>query len=121
MAIFDIEKDELMRLSEVLLEEFIARLAEAEVAIQQIAQLQQRGFAPRTVGADHGYCSHKFIAGLRGQGVVPHPASMTNRHLLGVRVRSQAYQLSQKCDRRVWHFQLCIPPSQRGFDTAPPA
>lgn len=32
MAIFDIEKDELLRLSETQLEEFIARLAEAEVA-----------------------------------------------------------------------------------------
>jgi transposase len=75
--------------------------SEAEVAIQQIAQLRQRGFIPRTVGADRGYCSHKFIAGLRGQGVVPHPAAMTNRRLLGVRVRSQAYQLSQKCRRKI--------------------
>ena len=32
MAIFDIEKEELLRLSDVLLEEFIARLAEAEIA-----------------------------------------------------------------------------------------
>lgn len=32
MAIFDIEKDELLRLSDTQLEEFIARLAEAEVA-----------------------------------------------------------------------------------------
>ena len=34
MAIFDIEKDDLLRLSDVLLEELIARLAEAEVAAQ---------------------------------------------------------------------------------------
>lgn len=33
MAIFDIEKDELLRLSDVQLEELIARLAEAEVAL----------------------------------------------------------------------------------------
>ncbi|HAU4873834.1 TPA: hypothetical protein F3L11_02370 [Aeromonas hydrophila] len=32
MAIFDIEKDELLRLSDILLEELIARLAEAEIA-----------------------------------------------------------------------------------------
>jgi transposase len=75
--------------------------SEAEVAIQQIAQLKKRGFAPRTVGADRGYCSHKFITGLRDQGVVPHPASMTNRRLLGVRVHSQAYELSQKCRRKI--------------------
>lgn len=34
MAIFDIEKDELLRLSDTLLEELIARLAEAEIAAQ---------------------------------------------------------------------------------------
>lgn len=34
MAIFDIEKDELLRLSDTQLEELIARLAEAEVAMQ---------------------------------------------------------------------------------------
>lgn len=33
MAIFDIEKDELLRLSDIQLEELIARLAEAEVAM----------------------------------------------------------------------------------------
>lgn len=33
MAIFDIEKDELLRLSDTQLEELIARLAEAEVAM----------------------------------------------------------------------------------------
>lgn len=33
LAIFDIEKDDLLRLSDVLLEELIARLAEAEVAV----------------------------------------------------------------------------------------
>ncbi len=32
MAIFDIEKDELLRLSDAQLEELIARLAEAEIA-----------------------------------------------------------------------------------------
>ncbi|GCQ05822.1 hypothetical protein BvCmsHHP019_03608 [Escherichia coli] len=33
MAIFDIEKDELLRLSDIQLEELIARLTEAEVAM----------------------------------------------------------------------------------------
>ncbi|MGL6470995.1 hypothetical protein ACSZNS_07135 [Aeromonas caviae] len=32
MAIFDIEKDELLRFSDTQLEELIARLAEAEIA-----------------------------------------------------------------------------------------
>lgn len=75
--------------------------SDAEVAVQQIAELQQRGFKPGTVGADRGYCSHNFIEGLRAHGVVPHPARQGERRLLGVRVRSQAHQLSQKCRRKI--------------------
>jgi transposase len=75
--------------------------SDAEVAVRQIAELQQRGITPRTVGADRGYCSRNFIEGLRGHGVVPHPAPMKDRRLLGVRVRSKAHQLSQKCRRKI--------------------
>ena len=41
MAIFDIEKDDLLRLSDERLEELIARLAEAEVAAH--------GYSPASV------------------------------------------------------------------------
>jgi transposase len=75
--------------------------SDAEVAVQQIAELQQRDLTPRTVGADRGYCSRNFIEGLRGHGVVPHPAPMKDRRLLGVKVRSKAHQLSQKCRRKI--------------------
>jgi hypothetical protein len=75
--------------------------SEADVAVKQIAELQQRGIMPRTVGADRGYCSRNFIEGLRGHGVVPHPAPMKDRRLLGVKVRSKAHQLSQKCRRKI--------------------
>lgn len=74
---------------------------EADVAVKQIAELQQRGITPRTVGADRGYCSRPFIEGLRGHGVVPHPAPLKDRRLLGVKVRSKAHQLSQKCRRKI--------------------
>jgi transposase len=74
---------------------------EADVAVAQIAKLQQRGLHPDTVGADRGYCSRPFIEGLRGHGVVPHPAPMARRQLLGVKVRSRAHQLSQKCRRKI--------------------
>ena len=74
---------------------------EAEVAVRQIGELQQRGFIPRSVGADRGYCSRGFIEGLRDRGVVPHPAALADRRLLGVRVRSRAHQLSQKCRRKI--------------------
>ena len=75
--------------------------SEAAVAVQQIAELQQRGIKPRTVGADRGYCSRPFIEGLREHGVVPHPAPMTDRRLLAVQVRSNAHHLSQKCRRKI--------------------
>lgn len=85
----------------VLFEVKPAAGSDAEVAVRQIAELQQRGITPHTVGADRGYCSRNFIEGLRGHGVVPHPAPMKERRLLGVRVRSKAHQLSQKCRRKI--------------------
>jgi transposase len=75
--------------------------SDAEVAVQQIAELQQRDMTPATVGADRAYCSRNFIEGLRARGVVPHPAPMKDRRLLGVKVRSKAHQLSQKCRRKI--------------------
>lgn len=85
----------------VLFEVKPAAGSDAEVAVQQIAELQQRDFTPRTVGADRGYCSRNFIEGLRDHGVVPHPAPMKDRRLLGVKVCSKAHQLSQKCRRKI--------------------
>ena len=85
----------------VLFEVKSARGSDAEIAVQQIGKLQQRGITPRTVGADRGYCSRNFIEGLRGRGVVPHPAPMKDRRLLGVKVGSKAHQLSQKCRRKI--------------------
>ena len=85
----------------VLFEVKPANGSDATVAVQQIEELQQRGFTPGTVGADRGYCSHNFIEGLRAHGVVPHPARQAERRMLGVKVRSQAHQLSQKCRRKI--------------------
>jgi len=85
----------------VLFEVKPAAGSDAEVAVQQIAELQQRGLTPHTVGADRGYCSRNFIEGLRGHGVVPHPAPMKERRMLGVKVCSKAHRLSQKCRRKI--------------------
>jgi transposase len=75
--------------------------SEAEGAMRQLTGLKRRGWKPQTVGADRGYCSQKFIRGLRQRGVVPHPAALANRQMLGIKVRSGAYQLSQKCRRKI--------------------
>jgi transposase len=74
---------------------------EAAVAVEQVKELQERGFDPRSLGADRGYNSRGFIEGVRDLGVTPHPAACDQRRTLGVRVRSQAYALSQRSRRRI--------------------
>ena len=74
---------------------------ESAVAVHQVKELQERGFDPRTLGADAGYCTRSFIEGVRNRDVVPHPASCANRRTLGVRIRSDAYALSQCLRRRI--------------------
>jgi transposase len=74
---------------------------EAAVAVEQVKELQARGFDPRSLGADRGYNSRGFIEGVRDLGVTPHPAACDQRRTLGVRVRSQAYALSQRSRRRI--------------------
>ena len=74
---------------------------EAMVAVEQVKELQERGFDPHSLGADAGYCSRGFIEGVRDRGVTPHPAACAQRRTLGVRIRSNAYALSQKVRRRI--------------------
>jgi transposase len=74
---------------------------EAAVAVAQVKELQERGFDPRSLGADRGYNSRGFIEGVRARGVIPHPAACDQRRTLGVRVRSRAYALSQRSRRRI--------------------
>jgi transposase len=47
---------------------------ESGVAVEQMIELLNRGFAPKTVGAEKGYHTEEFDAGLRAQKIVPHPA-----------------------------------------------
>jgi transposase len=75
--------------------------SDAEIAVQQVQQLRARGWRARSVGADRGYHSRSFVAGLRREGVVPHPARDQNRRGLAVKVRSRAYALSQRCRKRI--------------------
>jgi transposase len=74
---------------------------EAAVAVEQVKELQERGFDPRSLGADRGYHSRGFIEGIRARGVIPHPATCAQLRTLGVRVRSHAYALSQRSRRRI--------------------
>lgn len=74
---------------------------ESQVAVDQIRELQQRGFDPKTVGADRAYHTEKFIAGLRELHVVPHPAPQKGRKVLAVKIKSHAHALSQRCRRKI--------------------
>ena len=50
------------------------------------------------IPADHPLCA---IKGVRDRGVTPHPAACAQRRTLGVRIRLNAYALSQKARRRI--------------------
>jgi transposase len=74
---------------------------ESTVAVEQVKELQERGFNLGTLGADAGYCSRPFIEGVRARQVVPHPAACAHRRTLGVRIGSLAYALSQRSRRQI--------------------
>jgi len=73
---------------------------ESAVAVEQMQELHNRGFAPKTVGADKNYHDKTFVEGLREQGIKPHPALHQKRKQMGI-VCKTAYQLSQRCRKRI--------------------
>jgi len=73
---------------------------ESTVAVDQMIELQNRGFKPQSVGADKGYHDANFVEGLREQGIKPHPALREDRSKMGIICRV-AYALSQKCRKRI--------------------
>lgn len=73
---------------------------EAEVAVDQLVELQNRGFRPKSVGGDKGYHTSGFIEGARDLGITPHPALCDDRKKHRVR-RSPAYAASQKVRKRI--------------------
>ena len=73
---------------------------ESEVAVDQMVELKNRGFRPKSAGADKGYHTQGFVEGTREFGIVPHPALCEKRKQMGVR-RSRAYTASQKIRKRI--------------------
>jgi transposase len=73
---------------------------ESSVAVEQMIELQNRGFAPKTVGADKNYHDATFIEGLREQKIKPHPALRQDRDKMGVICRT-AHAISQKCRKKI--------------------
>jgi transposase len=74
--------------------------AESAVAVDQMIELRNRGFEPKTVGADKGYHTQEFVAGVREQGIVPHPARKDGQKTLHV-LLTLAHATSQKVRKRI--------------------
>jgi len=73
---------------------------ESQVAVEQMIELQNRGFRPKSVGADKGYHTKEFVEGAREQGIVPHPARKAGQKTLHV-LLTLAHAISQKLRKRI--------------------
>jgi transposase len=73
---------------------------ESEVAVDQAVELKNRGFKPKSIGADKGYHTAGFVEGVREHGIAPHPALCDNRNQMRIR-RSPAYTVSQRIRKRI--------------------
>ena len=78
--------------------------AERDVVAQLIDEARQRGFYPRTLGADKAYDAREFVQSLRAQGVTPHVAQNTSGRRSAVDGRTThepGYDASQKVRKRI--------------------
>jgi transposase len=73
---------------------------ESQVAVAQAMELRERGFRPKTNGADKGYHTEEFVTGMRELGIVPHPALKAGQKTLRV-VCTAAHAASQKVRKRI--------------------
>ncbi len=73
---------------------------ESSVAVEQMQELRNRGFDPKTAGADKAYHTKEFVHGLREQAVVPHPARKDGQKTLQV-LLTLAHAASQKVRKRI--------------------
>ena len=73
---------------------------ESAVAVEQMIELQNRGFDPQSVGGDKGYHTKEFVAGARELGIVPHPARKDGQKTLHV-LLTLAHAASQKVRKRI--------------------
>lgn len=73
---------------------------ESEVAVDQAVELMNRGFSPKSIGADKGYHNAGFVEGVREHGIAPHPALCDHRNQMRIR-RGTAYAVSQRIRKRI--------------------
>jgi len=78
--------------------------AERDVVPVMLAQARERGFHPKTLGADKNYDTGGCVAAMRQRGVTPHVAqNTTNRSsaIDGRTTRHPGYAISQRLRKRV--------------------
>ena len=73
---------------------------ESAVAVEQAIELYNRGFKPKTNGADKGYHTQEFVTGMRELEIVPHPARKAGQKSLRV-ICTAAHAASQKVRKRI--------------------
>ena len=62
---------------------------------------RQRGFRPKSLGADKGYDTRECVRAMRNRGVTPHVAQRTHSAIDGRTTRHRGYRVSQKIRKQV--------------------
>ena len=75
--------------------------AEREAVPVMLDDARQRGYRPRTLGADKGYDTRECVRAMRNRGVTPHVARRTHSAIDGRTTRHASYRASQKVRKRV--------------------
>jgi transposase len=78
--------------------------AERDMAPTLVDEARQRGFHPRTLGADKSYDTVECVAALRQRGVTPHVAQNTSGRRSAIDGRTTCwpgYDLSQRIRKRI--------------------
>ena len=76
-------------------------VAEGEAVPVMLDDVRQRGYRPRTLGADKGYDTRECVRAMRNRGVTPHVAQRVHSAIDGRTTRHGGYRRSQKIRKRV--------------------
>jgi transposase len=74
--------------------------SEPQVAVEQLRKLKQRGWKPKTVGADKTYHCQHFVESLRRMKIKPHPALYETKDKMGI-ILNGGYRASQVVRKRI--------------------
>ena len=75
--------------------------AERDAVPVMLDDVRERGFHPRSLGADKGYDTWECVRDMRNRGVTPHVAQRTHSAIDGRTTRHEGYRVSQKIRKQV--------------------